>query len=155
MAVAVHSPPPVVVPLNDDDIPAALAIQLESFPIPWSERQLRDELALRWSTVDAVKDPRTGELLATAAWWQVGDEALILNIATATVHRRRGLARLLLSHVLARATEAGCRVASLEVRPSNAPALALYQRFGFEPIGRRPRYYSNNQEDALILSRSL
>ena len=155
MAVAVHSPRPVVVPLNEGDLPAAVAIQLEAFPIPWSERQFRDEMALRWAHVDALKDPRSGELLATVAWWTVGDEAHVLNIATARIHRRRGFGHQLLAHVLGRATEAGCAQASLEVRPSNDAALGFYGSFGFEVIGRRPRYYVNDGEDALILSRSL
>ena len=110
---------------------------------------------LRWSHVDALKDARSGEILATATWWTVGDEVQVLNIATARAHRRSGFGRQLLTHILGRATEAGCTQASLEVRPSNAAALGFYQRFGFEPVGRRPRYYRDNGEDAVILSRSL
>jgi ribosomal-protein-alanine N-acetyltransferase len=155
MAIAVHSSPLVVVPLTEQDLPAALTIQEESFPIPWNERQFRDEMALRWSHVDALKNPKTGEVLATACWWTVADEAQILNIATATDHRRRGHGRQLLQQLLARATDLGCTQASLEVRVSNAAAVGFYQRFGFESIGRRPKYYRDNSEDALILARDL
>ncbi len=155
MAVASPSPDPIALPLVEADLPQALAIQAESFPIPWTERQYRDELALRWSHTTGLKDPATGEVLAVATWWTVGDELHLLNLASASSHRRRGLGRRLLTHVLAEGAREGCTQALLEVRESNAAALRFYQRFGFEPIGERKGYYRDNGEDALVMRRSL
>jgi ribosomal-protein-alanine N-acetyltransferase len=76
----------------------------------------------------------------------------ILNLAVHPQQRRRGLARRLLAAGMAQAREMGARVAWLEVRPSNAPALALYHSFGFKEVGRRLRYYDDTQEDALLLA---
>lgn len=155
MAVASPSPDPIALPLVEADLPQALAIQAESFPIPWTERQYRDEMALRWSHTTGLKDPATGEVLAVATWWTVGDELNLLNFASASAHRRRGLGRRLLTHVLAEGAREGCTQALLEVRAGNAAALRFYQRFGFEPIGERKRYYRDNGEDALVMRRSL
>lgn len=155
MAVAYPSPEPVALTLVEADLPQALSVQAESFAIPWTERQYRDEFALRWSHTTGLKDPATGELLAVATWWTVGDELHLLNFASAKAHRRRGLGRRLLTHVLAQAALAGCTQAILEVRASNAGALRFYQRFGFAPIGERKRYYQDNGEDALVLRRDL
>lgn len=76
----------------------------------------------------------------------------ILNLAVHPQHRRRGLARRLLETAMARARDLGAQVAWLEVRPSNHPALNLYHSLGFKKMGRRPRYYEDTQEDALLLA---
>ena len=155
MAVAFPPADPIALPLVEADLPQALAIQAESFTIPWTERQYRDELALRWSHTTGLKDPATGDVLAVATWWTVGDELHLLNFASARAHRRQGLGRRLLTHVLAEGARESCTQAILEVRASNAAALRFYQRFGFEPIGERKGYYQDNGEDARVLRRSL
>ena len=76
----------------------------------------------------------------------------ILNLAVHPQHRRRSLARLLLLTSMTQARDLGAQVAWLEVRPSNHPALKLYEFFGFKEMGRRPRYYDDTQEDALLLA---
>ena len=76
----------------------------------------------------------------------------ILNLAVHPERRRRGLARRLLAEGLAQARKLGAELAWLEVRPTNLPALALYASFGFKEVGRRPRYYDDTQEDALLLT---
>jgi len=84
--------------------------------------------------------------------WLLADEAHVVTIAVRESHRRRGIAELLLIHAidLARAKEQ--QLVTLECRVSNAPALALYDKYGFEKVGLRPRYYSDNHEDAYVLS---
>ncbi len=96
-------------------------------------------------------------ILGYAGLW-FGDgrgDADLLTIATAARARRRGLARLMLDHLIAQAREAGCGAILLEVRASNEPAQALYLARGFEPIGRRRRYYSAPTEDAVVMRLAL
>ena len=76
----------------------------------------------------------------------------ILNLAVHPGHRRRSIARRLLAEALAQARTLGAELAWLEVRPSNLAALALYESFGFRQVGRRPRYYDDTHEDALLLT---
>jgi ribosomal-protein-alanine N-acetyltransferase len=84
----------------------------------------------------------------------VADELHVLALAVAPPERRRGAARALLAHALADGAARGARVAHLELRTSNGPALALYRGLGFAVVGRRTRYYADG-EDALLLSRAL
>jgi ribosomal-protein-alanine N-acetyltransferase len=83
------------------------------------------------------------------------DEAHVTTFAVLPDWRRRGIGGRLLLAVLELAIEVGASVATLEVRLSNVAARALYQRFGFRPVGVRPRYYSDNAEDALIMTTDL
>jgi ribosomal-protein-alanine N-acetyltransferase len=92
-----------------------------------------------------------GEVVGVLQWRQLGEEAEILDIAVPTRHRRKGYARFLLKNFLNLAQERGTREVFLEVRESNAAALALYREFGFEVSGRRPRYYREPTEAALLL----
>jgi ribosomal-protein-alanine acetyltransferase len=91
------------------------------------------------------------EVVAVLQWRHLGEEAEILDIAVPTRHRRKGYARLLLKSFLNLAQERGTREVFLEVRESNAAAVALYREFGFEATGRRPSYYREPTEAALLL----
>lgn len=73
------------------------------------------------------------------------------NIAIAPEWRGRGLGNALMADLIRAAMQRGATAMTLEVRPSNAPALALYARYGFQAAGRRPHYYSDNGEDAIIM----
>jgi len=79
------------------------------------------------------------------------DQAHVTNVAVAPDKRKRGLGSRLFGHVLASAASEGIASLTLEVRPSNTAALALYHAFGLKEMGRRKHYYSDNGEDALIL----
>ena len=92
-----------------------------------------------------------GEVVGVVQWRHLGEEAEIMDIAVPTRHRRKGYARFLLKNFLDLAQERGTREVFLEVRESNAAALALYREFGFEASGRRPRYYREPAEAALLL----
>jgi len=88
-------------------------------------------------------------------WRLVDPEAEILDLAVAQVQRRKGHARFLLERFLQLAAKNGVREVFLEVRESNAAAIALYTNFGFSRSGRRPNYYSHPTEAALLLKRKL
>ena len=84
--------------------------------------------------------------------WMMPDEAHIVTIATRETHRLRGIGEALLIAAIEMAQARGQQLVSLEVRVSNGPALRLYNKYGFTEVGRRARYYSDNHEDAYILT---
>jgi ribosomal-protein-alanine N-acetyltransferase len=134
-----------------DDIPSVHAIEQASFPIPWPDYAFRQELQtnrMAHYLVVKVGD----QTVAYGGLWLMVDEAHITTFAVLPSWRRRGVGARLLLEMMRRATDLGARVVTLEVRLSNVPARALYQRFGFRPVGVRPRYYSDNGEDALIMT---
>ena len=95
------------------------------------------------------------EVVAVIQWRLVLPEAEVLDVAVAQAHRHRGHASFLLGRFLEFVTKTGVREVFLEVRESNAAAIALYSKFAFEISGRRPNYYRNPEEAALLLKRKL
>ncbi len=143
-----------IAPMTVEDLPDVLAIERASFATPWTEANFRHEIRANpfaWNLVLRLDD----RIAAFACAYVVADELMINDLAVHVDERRRGLARAVLQHLLSGARARGCRRATLEVRPSNGPARALYERFGFALIGRRPGYYSDTGEDALVLEATL
>ena len=97
--------------------------------------------------------PRSGKLIAYSVVWLVLDELHIHSVAVDPGFRRKGIAKALLGRVLDEARGSGATSATLEVRASNRDAIALYEKLGFKTEGRRPAYYQNPLDDALILWR--
>ena len=137
----------------DADVSAVVALEAESFTNPWSRETLVWEL--RNSDVTRVYLLRAEDerILGFCVCWLIFDELHINTVAIAGDARRKGLATFLLRHVIAEAAQVGVRKATLEVRASNAAALALYRRLGFSVAATRPGYYSKPEEDGLILWR--
>ena len=135
------------------DIQSVFAIEKESFPTPWSRWTFLAELnqSLGHFLVAGPSLPQPWELWGYIVFWLVVDEMHLLNLAVHPARRRRGVARFLLQEALRRSRTQGAKAAWLEVRPSNAPALALYASFGFKEVGRRPGYYQDTREDAMLL----
>lgn len=146
--------PPVrltVRPMGSDDIPAVHAIESASFPTPWPPYAFRQELETNRMARYLVV--RAGErVIAYAGIWLMVDEAHVTTFAVLPAYRRRGIGGLLLSELMRLSGDLGAAVVTLEVRLSNAAARRLYQQFGFKPVGVRPRYYTDNGEDALIMT---
>ena len=141
-------------PLREEHLEQVLAIESISFLSPWKREHFVHEIRDNpWAHNLAVVDSDT--VVAYAATWRLEGELKINNIAVREDYRRRGVGRWLLREILAGARRAGCRLATLEVRPSNESALRLYASFGFEEVGRRPGYYSREGEDALLLTARL
>ena len=103
---------------------------------------------MAWNVVGRAE----GGVVAFACAHIVADELMINDLAVDASARRRGIGSGLLRHLIEGARIRGCRRASLEVRPSNAAARALYAALGFEAVGRRPGYYADTGEDALLLA---
>jgi ribosomal-protein-alanine N-acetyltransferase len=138
----------------DDDIDAITALEADAFTNPWSRDTLVWELQNSDVTRGYVLRDDRHEIVAFCLCWVIFDELHINTLAVATRLRRRGLATVLLRHVMADAAASGATSATLEVRASNTPALELYQRLGFTVAATRPRYYAKPDEDALILRRN-
>jgi [ribosomal protein S18]-alanine N-acetyltransferase len=97
-------------------------------------------------------DERAELVVGVVGVWALPDEAHIVTIATRVSHRRRGIGEMLLISAIELAQDRAQPVVTLEVRVSNEAALAMYEKYGFVEVGRRTRYYSDNHEDAFILT---
>lgn len=146
--------PPVryrVAPMEVDDLPAVADIEQLSFTTPWPPHAYRTELEsnrLAHYRVLRLDD----RVVAYAGVWLMVDEAHVTTFAVHPSWRRRHHGERLLLAILELAIERGAREATLEVRLSNLPARRLYEKFGFRPVGVRPRYYTDDREDALIMT---
>jgi len=134
-----------------EDIPAVHYIDTVSFSLPWPERSFHYEImdnpvSRPWVAVD------NDSVVAMLVLWLIEDEVHIATIATHPDFRRRGIGQKLLIESLKSAKDEGARRAFLEVRAGNLGAQELYQKFGFVVDGIRPRYYKDNNEDAILMS---
>lgn len=141
--------------MREADLPRVMEIERAAFSHPWSEELVRRELSHEFSTVLVATDGPGGEIQGFAVVWLVHDELHVLNVAVAPEARRRGVARAILARVEAQGFAQGARVAMLEVRRGNAPAIALYLSLGYGQVGIRPRYYAEDGEDALVMDKTL
>jgi ribosomal-protein-alanine N-acetyltransferase len=137
--------------LDPDSARALALLEARSFPDPWSEAAFVAAFARPAFAAFGLTDGET--LSAYATFHFLGDEFEVLNIATAPELRGRGLASVLLAHVLQGTDKAGMYKGYLEVRAGNVPARKLYLNHGFSVVGVRKRYYPDNGEDALVMVR--
>lgn len=145
-------------PLQHADIDPILEIERLSFKSPWSRNSFLDELACSDAFSHVVKpetDFQQRPIIAYVCARLTIDEFHILKIAVAPDQRGRGIATRLLNHLFNLALAKGADTAFLEVRPSNTPAINLYKKAGFHFIGRRPKYYPETGEDALVMTKHL
>ena len=142
--------PASVRPLAYSDLPQVIAIERRSFPTPWSLAMFVLELSKPSGVCLAAVEG--DEVLAYLVCSKYDRVYHLMNVAVDPAARRRGLATGLLEAMLERAGHDASY--TLEVRTSNAPAIALYERFGFRAAGTRPRYYQDTGEDAVIMWRA-
>ena len=141
----------VVEPMRLDDLPAVHAIERASFTSPWPEHAYRSEIETNRLAHYLVV--RAGErIVGYGGMWLMVDEAHITTFAIHPAWRRRHIGERLLLAFLDLAADQEAHEATLEVRLSNLPARRLYEKYGFRPVGLRPRYYSDDNEDALIMT---
>lgn len=134
-----------------DDLAEVQVIERESFTTPWPPHAYRQELETNRLAHYIVA--RCGEeIVGFAGMWLLVDEAHVTTFATRRAWRRQGIGERLLLALLDLAAARGAHEATLEVRPSNTPARRLYEKYGFKNVGVRTRYYSDNNEDALIMT---
>lgn len=132
---------------------ALVELERACFSVPWTREQLRAELPDEHH--EFLVAELDGEVLGYVGLMHVLDEGYISNVAVAPAHRRQGIAASLIEALLARAQALELSFVTLEVRESNAPAISLYTRFGFAPVGRRKNYYEAPPEDAILMTRYL
>lgn len=134
-----------------EDVPEVQAIEKASFTTPWPANAYRNELQTNRLAQYLVV--RAGDrVVGYAGVWLMVDEAHITTFAIHPAWRRRRLGERLLLTVMDVARARQAREATLEVRLSNLAARRLYEKFGFRPVGLRPNYYSDDHEDALIMT---
>jgi ribosomal-protein-alanine N-acetyltransferase len=169
-------------PMRIEDIPEVMEIERVAFPTPWPARAYRHEVGQnrlahyfvarpqyvdgaepgdveeesglignlpRWTRRSKTTRP---SVVGYCGFWIAANEAHISTIAVDPKYRSQGIGQLLLITAIERAIELGANLVSLEVRVSNVVAQNLYRKYGFRVVGRRRRYYSDNREDALIMT---
>lgn len=143
-----------VVPMTAAHIPAVAAIEQQCFSTPWSAAALAEELDNPPAVFRVALTP-DGTVAGYAGMHAVAGEGYFTNVAVTPACRRCGVADALLHALTAYARENALFRLTLEVRVSNAPALALYTKHGFVTDGIRPRFYAAPVEDAAILSKAM
>jgi len=137
-------------PMTAADLPAVIELDQLSFSQPWPPQSFEKELVNPTSRCWVAE--MDGRLAGALVIWRVLDEAHIATIATHPDFRRQGIGRALLKTGMDAAYAEGARIYHLEVRAGNEAAIKIYEAFGYEVVGRRPKYYKNNGEDALLMT---
>lgn len=138
--------------LELSDLDAVERIERASYPTPWSRSMFASELA-KPSALSLGAVDESGTLVGYLILSRYVDAWHVMNVAVDGAHRRQGVASALLRQLLEDTSGDARRGYTLEVRVSNAGAIALYERFEFRPKGLRRGYYTDNREDALIMWR--
>ncbi|WP_353933170.1 ribosomal protein S18-alanine N-acetyltransferase [Okeanomitos corallinicola TIOX110] len=137
--------------LNLEHLSSLLELDQVCFDGLWTMDGYRRELESPNSHFLGIFPPFSSELLGMGCFWSILEEAHITILAVHPQYQHQGLGQALLYSLLKAASDLGLERATLEVRVSNQAAISLYQKFGFKTAGKRPRYYKDNHEDALIL----
>ena len=140
-----------IIPMTADHLDQVAEIEQICFSDPWSRRMLSEHLENECAaTLVALSE--NGTVLGYAGLLVVLDEGYINNIAVEEAARKHGVASALLD-CFVRFAAVNLAFLTLEVRKSNAPAIALYEKYGFQQVGVRPGFYSHPREDAIIMTR--
>jgi ribosomal-protein-alanine N-acetyltransferase len=134
-----------------EDVPAVHTIDTLSFSLPWPENSFRFELTGNPVSRSWVAESE-GHTAAMLVLWLIVDEAHIATLATHPNYRRKGIGEQLMIAALQSARTEGASRAFLEVRSGNSAAQAMYKKYGFIIVGVRPRYYKDNNEDAILMN---
>ncbi|QKI80875.1 ribosomal protein S18-alanine N-acetyltransferase [Kroppenstedtia eburnea] len=132
------------------DIPGVLAVERASFSTPWTRQAFYNELVHNQFATYILAVTNDG-IIGYGGMWLIMDEAHITNIAVHPDWRGQGIGESMFDYLMALAHLSGAEKMTLEVRVSNEIAQNLYRKKGFQATGIRPRYYTDNQEDALIM----
>lgn len=141
---------PMFRPMRVDDIQTICEIEKEAFPTPWTAGAFHNELTNNHFAHYLVME-MSGAIAGYAGMWVIMDEAHITNIAVRKPYRGRHLGERLLNELRGKARQQGARRMTLEVRVTNRVAQNLYEKMGFRGVGVRKGYYTDNNEDALIM----
>ena len=137
--------------MQKNDIDEVFEIETASFNgHHWSKSSLYDELSNNLANYYCIRNEEN-TIVGYAGFWHIIDEAHITTIAITPKYRRKKLGELLLRNIIEQCYKKEIKYITLEVRVSNSPAIALYEKYGFKSLGTRKHYYQDNNEDALIM----
>lgn len=135
--------------MTQDDADAVAELELKCFAMPWSRadffREVQNELA------EYVVGELDKKIVAYAGAWISFEQAEVMHVAVEPELRGQGVGTILFGELIKAVKERGAKSITLEVRPSNTAAIKLYESFGLHSVGRRKKYYRDNDEDALIM----
>ena len=134
-------------PFESSDVWAAVALETEAQPVPWTEGVFRDEISAENRVYLVAESEDT--IIGFGGMMLVGDDAHVTNLLVAPEHRRTGVGKQIMIDLIRAAIADGARHLTLEVRSSDLAARRFYTRFGFAPVGVRSDYYGD--DDALIM----
>ncbi|MBQ9334044.1 MAG: ribosomal protein S18-alanine N-acetyltransferase [Lachnospiraceae bacterium] len=139
--------------ITADDIDEASELEQSSFADPWPRSAFEEIVDKRDADYYLAEDEETGRLVGGCVVFRIIDEGDIMNVAVNRDYRGRGIATGLIRYAMERNEEMGIRDFTLEVRVSNAPAIRVYEKCGFESAGIRPGFYDHPKEDGLVMWR--
>ncbi|WP_309727872.1 ribosomal protein S18-alanine N-acetyltransferase [Chamaesiphon sp. OTE_75_metabat_556] len=147
-----------VQPISVDEIDSIVILDRLCFGGLWSIDSYRREMTNENShflgvSIDKTLEPETSGIIGFGCFWAILDEAHITLLGVHPQYQRQGLGKLLLGALLDKARSIEMARATLEVRASNQGAIDLYERFGFQTVGRRKKYYQDTGEDGVIMWR--
>ncbi len=140
-------------PMLEADLGQVVEIEKASMPSPWS-KELFDEELKRGAAHYFVAE-ESGRVAGYMGYWEAPEEAHIINLAVAPEFRQKGVGQKMMEYCLDFAAKRGARIATLEVRQSNEAAQRLYGKCDFRVVAIRKKYYSDNQEDAIVMIKEI
>ena len=140
-----------IVEMTERHLDAVLKIEHRSFVAPWSRRLFQETMSFPLSLSLVIRKKVDKKVLGYANFYVIAGEVQILNVAVAPEERGWGYGRLLLSRSIDILRSRGAKLFFLEVREGNAHAIELYHKLGFRKVGRRRKYYTETNEDALVM----
>ena len=140
-------------PMLETDLERVVEIEKASMPSPWSKELFDEELKRQAAHYFVVE--KAGEVAGYIGYWEAPEEAHIINLAIGPAFRNQGLGREMMNDCMEYARKRGAKLATLEVRQSNEAAQRLYEKCDFRTVAIRKKYYSDNQEDAVVMLREL
>jgi [ribosomal protein S18]-alanine N-acetyltransferase len=140
-------------PMLEADLDQVVEIEKASMPSPWSKELFDEELKRDAAHYFVLEEE--GRVAGYMGYWEAPEEAHIINLAIGPDFRKRGLGKMMMDHCLAYAAKRGAHLATLEVRQSNEAAQKLYEKCNFRVVAIRKKYYSDNQEDAIVMIKEM
>ena len=137
--------------MTEEDVSAVAELEKKCFAVPWSEKSFHDEMKNKLAVYFVAKSD--DRCIGYAGFWNVSGEGGITNVAVLPEYRRQGIGSVLIAQMIKTAMQLKLDLLTLEVRKSNIAAQGLYKKYGFDIIGERKRYYSDNGEDAWIMTK--
>ena len=140
-------------PMLEVDLDQVVEIEKASMPSPWSRELFEAELKRDMARYFVAE--KDGKVAGYMGYWEAPQEAHIINLAIGPSYRNRGIGQQMMEYCMEFAKKKGANLATLEVRESNESARRMYEKCGFRFVAIRKKYYSDNQEDAVVMLKDM